>query len=57
MNLFDTLMCALVDAAFPLPTDTDLCRPDCYPPIPVFPMRPPLDMMEYSGPVQEDERV
>ena len=57
MNLFDTLMSALVDAAFPLPTDTDLCRPDCYPPIPVFPVFPSLDMREYGTSVQKDDHV
>lgn len=54
MNLMDTLLSALVDTAFPLLTDTDFCRPDCYPPLPVF---PPLDMRQYSGPVQEDDHV
>ena len=58
MNLIDTLMSSLVDTAFPMPpTDTDFCRPDCYPPIPGFPMRPPLDMRQYSAPNQEDDHV
>ena len=58
MNLLTAIASALVDTAFPMPlTDTDFCRPDCYPPIPEFPMRPPLDMRQYSAPNQENDHV
>ena len=54
-NLLTHIASTLVDTAFPLPPTTpDFCRPDSYPPFPLFPFRLP-DPINYTRKEVEDD--
>lgn len=55
MSIIDHIASTLVDTAFPLPPTTpDFCRPDSYPPFPLFPFRLP-DPINYTRKEVEDD--